>query len=80
MKNMSGWDWTALVLLIVGGLNWGLVGFFGFDLIAAIFGEMTGITRIIYAIVGIAALYGVAMPFKMSSGEYTMSSGAMKGA
>ncbi len=46
----------ALVLIVVGGLNWGLVGFFNFDLIAAIFGEMAIVSRVIYAIVGLSAL------------------------
>lgn len=54
MKTLNGLDWTALVLLIIGGINWGLVGFFNFDLVAAIFGSAS---PFIYAIVGLAALY-----------------------
>ncbi len=54
MKTLNGLDWTALVLLIIGGINWGLVGFFGFDLVAAIFGTAA---PFIYAIVGLSALY-----------------------
>lgn len=50
-------DWIAYVLTIVGGLNWGLVGAFNFDLVAAIFGEMSALSRIIYVLVGISALY-----------------------
>lgn len=50
-------DWIAYVLTIVGGLNWGLVGAFNFDLVAAIFGEMSGLSRIVYVLVGISALY-----------------------
>jgi len=50
-------DWIALVLLIIGGLNWALVGLFDFDLVAAIFGNMSAISRIVYALVGLAALY-----------------------
>ena len=46
----------AYVLVIVGAINWGLVGFFGFDLVASIFGEMTFLTRLIYDLVGISAL------------------------
>ena len=57
MKHLNGLDWTALVLLIIGGINWGLVGFFGFNLVSAIFGEMTLLSRIIYALVGISAVY-----------------------
>lgn len=49
--------WTALVLLIIGGLNWGLVGFFNFDLVAKIFGEMTLVSRIVYDLVGLSGLY-----------------------
>lgn len=47
----------ALVLLIIGGLNWGLVGFFNFDLVAKILGDMTIWSKIIYDVVGLAALY-----------------------
>ena len=52
-------DWIALVLMIVGALNWGLVGAFNFDLVAALFGQMTMASRIVYILVGIAALYGL---------------------
>jgi uncharacterized membrane protein YuzA (DUF378 family) len=47
----------TLVLLIVGGLNWGLVGLFGFDLVAAIFGEMSPLSRVVYTLVGASALW-----------------------
>ena len=47
----------ALVLLVVGGLNWGLVGFFGFDLVATIFGDASVLSRIVYSLVGISAVY-----------------------
>ena len=46
----------TLILLIVGGLNWGLVGLFGFDLVAALFGAMSPLSRIVYALVGVSAL------------------------
>lgn len=62
---MSKWnfvDWMAFILLIVGGLNWGLVGFFGVDLVSALFGNMTGISRLVYALVGLSALYVAVMP------------------
>ena len=48
---------VTLVLLIVGGLNWGLVGLFDFDLVAAIFGNRSMISRLVYALVGLSALY-----------------------
>jgi uncharacterized membrane protein YuzA (DUF378 family) len=47
----------TLVLLIVGGLNWGLVGLLGFDLVAALFGEMSLLSRVVYALVGVSALW-----------------------
>ena len=49
----------TLVLLIVGGLNWGLVGLLDFDLVAAIFGDMSLLARIVYVLVGVAALYQI---------------------
>jgi uncharacterized membrane protein YuzA (DUF378 family) len=48
---------VTLVLLIVGGLNWGLVGLFGFDLVAALFGEMSALSRVVYTLVGASALW-----------------------
>ncbi|AKB23968.1 DUF378 domain-containing protein [Methanosarcina sp. MTP4] len=59
MVEKTAIDWIALVLVIVGGLNWGLVGLFGFDLVAAIFGEMSTISRAVYSLVGLAALYTI---------------------
>ena len=50
-------DYTLLTLVIIGAINWGLIGFFRFDLIAFIFGNMSWISRIIYALVGISGLY-----------------------
>lgn len=52
-----GFDYTALVLVIIGAINWALIGFFKFDLVAFIFGDLTVVTRIIYVIVGLAGLY-----------------------
>lgn len=64
--NDSSWkpvDVVAYVLIIVGALNWGLVGFFNFNLVAWLFGEMSTISRVIYALVGLAGIYGiVALP------------------
>ena len=54
---------TALVLTIVGALNWGLIGLFNFDLVASIFGSMTVVTRTIYTLVGIAGLINVMLFF-----------------
>lgn len=47
----------AYILVIIGAINWGLVGFFNFDLVALIFGEMTLFARIVYGLVGISAIY-----------------------
>jgi len=46
----------AYILVIIGAINWGLIGFFNFDLVSAIFGDMSLWTRIIYSLVGISAL------------------------
>ena len=50
-------DCIALTLAIIGAVNWGLIGFFSFDLVALIFGNMSWISRVIYALVGISGLY-----------------------
>jgi uncharacterized membrane protein YuzA (DUF378 family) len=66
MNEMNALDWLALILLIVGGLNWGLVGILGFDLVAAIFGQMSLLSRIVYSLVGVSALYGIFLVMKIS--------------
>ena len=48
--------YTAYILTLIGALNWGLVGIFGFDLVSAIFGEMTVMSRILYSIIGVSAI------------------------
>ena len=58
---MKALDIIAVILLAIGGLNWGLVGMFDFDLVAAVFGDMSTIARIIYVIVGLAAVYQISM-------------------
>jgi len=59
MKKCNALDWIAFVLLIVGGLNWGLVGLFQFDLVAKIFGDATTLSKIVYVLVGLSAIYGL---------------------
>ena len=59
MTNKNTLDWIALILLIVGGLNWGLVGLFKFDLVAAIFGSIPVLQNIVYILVGVAAIYSI---------------------
>ncbi|MFS0780366.1 DUF378 domain-containing protein [Bacillus sp. 1P06AnD] len=62
---MSGIQRTALVLTIIGAINWGLIGFFQFDLVAAIFGgQSSALSRIIYGLVGIAGLVNLGLLFK----------------
>ncbi|MCY6960609.1 DUF378 domain-containing protein [Clostridium brassicae] len=56
---MKTLDVTALILVIIGAINWGLIGFFRFDLVAALFGEMSALSRIVYSLVGIAGLYAI---------------------
>jgi uncharacterized membrane protein YuzA (DUF378 family) len=58
---MNVLDWLALILLIVGGLNWGLVGAFDFDLVATLFGPGSMISRIVYILVALAAIWGFAI-------------------
>ena len=61
-------DILALILMIVGALNWGLVGLFQFDLVAAIFGGAASVvSRIVYAVVGLAGLWGITMLFRRGS-------------
>jgi uncharacterized membrane protein YuzA (DUF378 family) len=53
----------ALILVVVGGLNWGLVGLFDYDLVAAIFGAMSAISRVVYVLVGISAIVLIVAEF-----------------
>jgi len=57
MGKLNALGWICMILIIIGGLNWLLVGIFSFDLVAAIFGAMSIISRIVYILVGVAALY-----------------------
>lgn len=61
MNGLKTLDLVVWVLLAIGGLNWGLVGVFNIDLVAAIFGEMSFWSRIIYTLVGISAVYNILM-------------------
>ena len=55
--NVSPLGVVAHILVIIGGINWGLIGFFNFNLVDAIFGDDSALSRVIYALVGLAALY-----------------------
>jgi len=65
-KRLSAVDWIAMILLIVGGVNWGLVGLFNFDLVATLFGPMSALSRIVYVVVGLCALYTIYTSSKMT--------------
>lgn len=59
------WDKTALILLIIGGVNWGLVGIFEFDLVAWLFGGSESLlSRIVYIIVALSAIWCISMLFR----------------
>lgn len=58
-------DIIALVLVVVGGLNWGLVGLVEFDLVGTLFGPMSVLSRIVYVLVGLAAVYLAVVSVKL---------------
>lgn len=57
--------WVALVLMIIGSVNWGLVGVANIDLVATLFGAGSMLSRIVYALVGLAGLYGIVLAMKL---------------
>ncbi len=59
-------DGIALTIAIIGAVNWGLIGFFDFNLVAVIFGSMTWFSRIIYALVGVCGLYLICFYMRLS--------------
>lgn len=59
MHTLNILDWIALILLIVGGLNWGLIGSVDIDLVSTLFGVMSTLSRIVYLLVGLAAVYTI---------------------
>lgn len=63
MKIING---IALAIAIIGCVNWGLIGIFEFDLVAYLFGTMTMLTRIVYALVGLSGLYLLTFFMKLS--------------
>ena len=65
--NSKGFDYFVLILVIIGSINWGLIGFFKFDLVAFLFGDMTWISRIVYAIVGLCGLYSISLFGRINS-------------
>jgi len=65
MKKMGGLDWVVFILVIVGALNWGLVGLFKVDVVASILGDMSTAARVVYTLVGLSGLYMLMMAKKM---------------
>lgn len=59
----------ALILMAVGALNWGLIGFFDFNLVAAIFGAGSLLSRIVYCLVGLSGIWGIVMLFQRNVRE-----------
>ena len=64
---MKALDYTVLTIVLIGAINWGLIGFFDFDLVSTLFGQMSILTRIIYAVVGIGGLYAISYYGRMKS-------------
>lgn len=65
---LNGLDWLAYVLVIVGGLNWGLVGLFDFNLVTELFGVDSTLSRIVFALVGLSAVYLMYTGAKLAQG------------
>ncbi len=59
--NSKCFDYVVLTLVIIGAINWGLIGFFKFDLVAFLFGQMTWLSRIVYGIIGLCGLYLISL-------------------
>lgn len=66
MKKLGGLDWIALVLVIVGGLNWGLIGLLNWNLVDTLFGAMSSLSQIVYILVGLSAIYVLVTSGKLS--------------
>ena len=62
-------DYTLLTLVIIGAINWGLIGFFRFDLVAFLFGNLSWLSRIVYALVGIGGLSTISLYGRIKSGD-----------
>ena len=66
MKKLGGLDWLALILVIVGGINWGLVSLLNWNLVDTLFGAMSGLSQIVYGLVGLSAVYLLVISGKLS--------------
>ena len=63
---MTGIDYAAIVLMIIGGLNWAMVGLFDVDVVATLFGPGSPASRVVYVVIGLAALYSIYTATKLS--------------
>lgn len=86
MSRLNFIDWAALTLTIVGAINWGLIGLFNFDLVRAIFGngalgtsEISTLSRVIFAGVGLAGLWSIYSLTKISNNQAMMDRGQKPG-
>ena len=61
--------YTALTIIIIGAINWGLIGFFNFNLVNFLFGDLTWLSRVIYGLVGLAGLYLITLYGRMGGQE-----------
>lgn len=59
MKRMNMFDWLVYVLVVVGAINWGLIGAFDFNFVVKVFGSWPMVVQIVYVVVGLAGLYKV---------------------
>lgn len=69
MNQLNALDWIALILVIIGAINWGLVGIVNLDLVKAIFGDMSTISRVVYALVGLSGLYLLVISGSLQKGS-----------
>ena len=69
LMSSRGLDYTLLTFVLIGAINWGLIGFFRFDLVAFLFGNLSWLSRIVYALVGIGGLYTISLYGRIKSGD-----------
>ena len=60
----------AFILVVIGAINWGLVGLFKFDLVAVLFGDMTYFSRVIYTLIGLSGIYSLLTLYYLLADEY----------
>lgn len=69
MKKLNPVDWIAIILVVIGGVNWGILGALdGVNVVELLFGDMTIAARTVYVVVGVAALYMIYTASKMAAG------------